>query len=268
MCDSISHNGASDVCDALNLAAVWFSSDRDDDARSAAASSAGDSSSHVSMSTRASLDSLVSTCKKKCCKWCFAIRGLTPNPLRGPQQQSKPTIPWVKSDRMECDICRGFIEWKHKHEKKSDLERKLQEACERQAFLDCRNDYIEVRNSSGRALVLAPRSAVVSTNEEGVIETPLAIGILWPLDLWKQQFNKPVPQERVETITRRGNDVTGIMEGVAHGEMSGCTEINDIHREGVTRSREVESAERVGEDLVNAVQQVIARTCLGCETTQ
>ena len=46
--------------------------------------------------TTSSAESLLTMCKKQCCKWCFAIRGLTPNPLRGPQQEGNPTIPWLK----------------------------------------------------------------------------------------------------------------------------------------------------------------------------
>ena len=71
-----------------------------------------------------------------------------------------------------------------------------------------------------------------------LIETSIAIGVLWPIDIWQNKFDKPIPQDRVQTITRRGETITGIMEDVAHGKVSGCISINDVHREGVTRSRE------------------------------
>ena len=58
---------------------------------------------------------------RRFCRWgCGSEYGVTPNPIVA-MRGKFPTVPWVKTDRNEDDICRGLLGWAYEGEDKHGL---------------------------------------------------------------------------------------------------------------------------------------------------
>ncbi len=119
--------------------------------------------------------------RKLVCKYRGGIRLVTKSPLTIGPCASKEFLPWVKTDRLECDVCGQFIEYKYKGVGKKSVAKRFvdEEKAFMKEFTAERSKYIEGRNASdtGRSPTIVEHDDRVNRVQEGFLETRALIGI-------------------------------------------------------------------------------------------
>ncbi|CAJ1354701.1 unnamed protein product, partial [Effrenium voratum] len=82
-----------------------------------------------------------------------------------------------------------------------------------------------------------PRT-VAATMETGLQFSKL-IGILWPLDLFKNAVNRDPKPAEISKFTVSGSNLVGVLRDPKHGEPPGTTRIEDFRRSFGSNSMEV-----------------------------
>ena len=238
-----------------------------------ASDSRSTSASAISLGGTSSSASEIVAKSGKTCKWCFVVRGVASNAMKElivelraqdvvvtifmaqSMTMTSDVVPWCKGDRLECDLCRQYIEWKFKWEKKVKLLADLDtQDPDRVTFKEGRREYMTMRLTDGRAQPSNhPRGEVVQKTQKQLIEAKMTIGVWWPTDKWLERFSETeVPEGKVHVVKRAGKTLKGVLEDSSHGCPDGCIILSGIWQEGAEKLSEAETEERGGSEGVEA----------------
>ena len=164
------------------------------------------------------------------CKFCQRPWDSTPNPNIA-QAQADPdrkNLQKARKEGRECGPCRSHIksqfpEWE---DRKAALEKQI---AQDETFADAYNDslkkwehktYVEGGRSRGAG-------AGVTLLNTAKYQTTELVGYLWPIQIYKQNINKPLPS-RLTTIKHCGRLVKGVVLGSEHPPIPGVIKVEKV----------------------------------------
>ena len=150
------------------------------------------------------------------CRRCSAIRNVTPTPFTFGDVEA--TVPWIKGDRNECDVCRGCDQWQKPAPNEVPEQREHR-----------RGEYVKWRNANEgrRTKPWAKLTTVDQVNLSGR-GSELLVGILWDANRWKTYFKKDaIPQHMWYDHNHNGVNKRMVLEESDDKMVGGCIRLFD-----------------------------------------
>ena len=204
------------------------------------------------------------------CKFCLREWDSTPNPniAQAKADPTKKNLQKARKEGRECGPCRGHIksqfpEW---DDKKTALEKQI---AQDETFADAYNDslkkwehktYVEGGRSKGAG-------AGVTLLNTAKYQTTELVGYLWPIQIYKQNINKPLPS-RLTTIKHCGRLVKGVVLGSEHGYIPGVIKVEKVGTCEVNGWKALDVDDNVRKAGQQAVYDALQKNIAGVSATK